>query len=170
MAHKRWKGVQCIGLSHAITGQGAFNALLRCLFTLSGTGKKPVPSVAALSGRDTRPGQRGRQLRWRRGRVFTKICMPPRRCLASWPRNHVSPRGCLPGPAGRPPSWGGKGLPQTCFCSWQGSCRGLREYPTARGLPGLRGVFGKDPCRGLVGVLGKEPCDRHVFWFLSWES
>ena len=41
-----------------ITGQSAFNARLRCPFTLSGTGARPVPSVAAPPRFDTRPGQR----------------------------------------------------------------------------------------------------------------
>ena len=42
----------------SITGQDTFNAGLRCPFTLSGTGARPVPSVAAPPRFDTRPGQR----------------------------------------------------------------------------------------------------------------
>ena len=45
----------------SITGQGAFNARLRCPFTFSGTGARPVPSVAAPPGFDTRPGQQRMQ-------------------------------------------------------------------------------------------------------------
>ena len=41
-----------------ITGQSAFNARLRCPFTLSRMGARPVPSVAAPPRFDTRPGQR----------------------------------------------------------------------------------------------------------------
>ena len=41
-----------------ITGQSALNAGLRCPFNLSGTGVRPVTSVAAPPGFDTRPGQR----------------------------------------------------------------------------------------------------------------
>ena len=41
-----------------ITGQSAFNARLRCPFTLSRTGARPVPSVTAPPRFDMRPGQR----------------------------------------------------------------------------------------------------------------
>ena len=58
MAHKRWKGVQYYELIARIIGQDAFNAPLRCPFALSGTGARPVPSVAAPPRFDTRPGQR----------------------------------------------------------------------------------------------------------------
>ena len=58
MAHRRWKGVQCASLSPGVTGQSALNALLRCPLALSGTGTRPVPSVAAPPRFDTRPGQR----------------------------------------------------------------------------------------------------------------
>ena len=50
-------GTVAIGTnSVTIAGQGVFNARLRCPFTLSGTGARPVPSVAAPRF-DTRPGQ-----------------------------------------------------------------------------------------------------------------
>ena len=42
----------------SITRQDAFNAWLRCPFALSGTGARPVPSVAAPPCFDTHPGQR----------------------------------------------------------------------------------------------------------------
>ena len=58
MAHMRWKGLQCCELIARITGQDAFNASLRCPLALSGTGTRPVPSVAAPPRFDTRPGQR----------------------------------------------------------------------------------------------------------------
>ena len=58
MAHGRWKGLKCASLSHGITGQSALNALLRCPLALSGTGTRPVPSVAAPPCFDTHPGQR----------------------------------------------------------------------------------------------------------------
>ena len=58
MAYMRWKGVQYCELIARITGQDAFNALLRCPLALSGTGARPVPSVAAPPRFDTRLGQR----------------------------------------------------------------------------------------------------------------
>ena len=58
MAHRRWKVLQHCELIAGITGQSAFNARLRCPFTLSGTGARPVPSVAAPPRFDTRTGQR----------------------------------------------------------------------------------------------------------------
>ncbi len=58
VAYRRWKGVQCYELITRITGQGAFNAPLRCPLALSGTGARPVPFVAAPPCFDTRPGQR----------------------------------------------------------------------------------------------------------------
>ena len=51
------KSLQCYELIARITGQDAFNAWLRCPFTLLGTGARPVPSVAAPSCFDMRPGQ-----------------------------------------------------------------------------------------------------------------
>ena len=42
----------------SITGQGAFNARLRCPFAILGTGVRIVPSVAAPPRFDTCPGQR----------------------------------------------------------------------------------------------------------------
>ena len=58
VAHRRWKGLQCGELIARVTGQDAFNAPLRCPLALSGTGVRLVPSVAAPSRFDTRPGQR----------------------------------------------------------------------------------------------------------------
>ena len=112
----------------------AFNALPTCPLTLSGTVMRPIPSVAAPPCFDTRLGQRGMQrhagwlLRWCSGRVFTKICMPPRRCLTSWIRNHVLPRGYLLYLVGWPLSWGGDGAAR--------SCRGLAYIPS-KGLAGV---------------------------------
>ena len=57
MAHRRWKGLQWHEVIPRITGQGAFNASLRCPLALSGTGARPVPSVAAPPCFDTRLGQ-----------------------------------------------------------------------------------------------------------------
>ena len=45
----------------SITGQDALNAGLRCPSLYWGTGVRPVPSVAAPPGFDTRPGQQRMQ-------------------------------------------------------------------------------------------------------------
>ena len=58
MVHRRSKRLQYCELIARITGQGAFNASLRCPLALSGTGARPVPSVAAPPRFDTRLGQR----------------------------------------------------------------------------------------------------------------
>ena len=142
---------QCHELIAGITGQSAFNARLRCLFTLSGTGARPVPSVAAPPCFDTRPGQRcmrchvGRQAaevaQWW---VFTKICMPPRWCLPSWLGRQLHAND-------------GRGLTAV------GLTVALRVF-LARALPGPRQgscrgttvVLGKSLAGGLVGILGKD--------------
>ena len=95
---------------------------------------------------------------WCGDRVFTKICMPSRRCLLSRSRGHTSPRRCSP-------SW----------LSWQlhGNGGGVLAYvgmaaapltSSARVLPGSRQgscrdiavVPGKDLAGGLVDFLGKD--------------
>ena len=38
----------------------------------------------------------GLLLSWCGGRVFSKICMPPRKCLPGWPGSFMLPRRCVP--------------------------------------------------------------------------
>ena len=81
--------LQCCEVISSITGHDTLNAELRCPSLYWGTGVRPIPSVAAPPGFDTRPGQQrmqrhvGRQLRWRGGGVSMKVCMLPHRCLPS---------------------------------------------------------------------------------------
>ena len=93
-----------------------------------------------------------------------KICMPPRRCVLSWPGSCMLPRRCLP-----------------IWLGWQlhvndgGDLVGVglavaplmllaRAWPggPARVLPWRTGIPGKDLAGGLVGFfskdLGKESC------------
>ena len=94
----------------------------------------------------------GWSLCWCGDRVFTKICMPPRRCLTSWPRSCMLPRRRLP-------SWragwrDGTAAGQRNF----GRCAPGRGPADAPGN-GLAGVSRSSPARILPGVF--------VFWFLS---
>ena len=147
--------VQCCEVILRITCQGAFNVSCLGVLALSGTGEKPVSSVAAPSCVDTRPGQRclrchvGRQAaevaQWW---VFTKICMLPRRCLPSWLGRQlhacgdgglvgvglmvalrVSSARALPGPR-------------------QGSCRGACCHPRQGACRGPLVFLGWDPAKG----------------------
>ena len=148
MAHRRWKGLQCRKLIARITGEDAFNAYCLGVLALSGTGERSVSSVAAPSCVDTRPGQRrlqchvGRQeaevAQWW---VFTKICMPPRRCLLSWlgRQLHANDGGGLVGVGLVMVLWMSlaRALPGprqgfcrgTCCHPRQGACRGPCDFP-----------------------------------------
>ena len=84
------------------------------------------------------------QLRWRGGGAFTKICMPPRRCLPSWLgwQLHVNGGGDLVG----------AGLVAALLSPL---ARVLSGGP-ARVLPRCTVVPGKDLAGGLVAFLGKD--------------
>src|SRR3954469_10342217 len=126
-------------------------------------GESPVPSVAAPSCIDTRPGQWylwchvGRQAaevaQWW---VSTKICMPPRRCLPNWlgRQMHANGGGGTTG-AGlmvAPRASLARALPGPR----QGSCRGARCHPQ------------QGSCRGPCVLLGWDPAKDHLL--LKWVS
>ena len=84
-------------------------------------------------------------LSWCGGRVFTKICMPPRRCLLSWPGGRTLPRRCLPNWLGWQLYGNGDGVLADV---------GLAVAPqvsSARVLPGHRGRPRQGSCRGSRG-------------------
>ena len=91
-------------------------------------------------------------LSWCSDRVFTKICMPPRRCLPGWPRSCMLPRRCVP-------SW----LAGCCV----GTAMGQRNLGKCGPGCGPADVPGK----GLAGVLWASPArvlpGAFVFWFSS---
>ncbi len=89
-------------------------------------------------------------LRWCGGRVFTKICMPPCRCLTGWPRGCLLPRRCLP-------SWLGWQLHANSGGVLAGAVLAVALLtPSARVLPWRAGVPDKDLAGGLVGFFGKD--------------
>ena len=91
-------------------------------------------------------------LSWCGGRVFTKICMPPPRCLLSWPGGRTSPRRCSL-------SWPGcRTSPRRCSPSWwAGSCVGTAVEPW-RVWPGCgpADVFGKSLAGAPARVLPRR--------------
>ena len=143
VAHRRWKVLQRCELITGITGQSAFNARLRCPFVLSGTGARPIPSVAAPPCSDMRPGQRcmwchvGRQAAevawwWSLHEGLHVATQVPAQLVGSaaacerWRR--LGWRGPGSGPAGALGEglvgWPDKGLAVARWCPRQGSCRG----------------------------------------------
>ena len=144
-----------------ITGQSAFNARLRCPFTLLGAGERSVPSVAAPPRFDTRPGQRcmrchvGRQAaevaRWwslHEGlHVATQV---PAQLVGSAAacerRQRLGWRGPGSGPAGTL----GEGL-----VGWPG--KGLARWPD-KGVSVARCCPRQGPCRGSCVFPRQEPC------------
>ena len=105
VAHRRWKDVQGLSLSPGIVGQTHLMRCLRALLLYQGRQQSSsCPSLPRLASTRIQAGEAcstmlaGCLLRWCGGRVFTKICMPPHRCLASWPRSCMLPRM-------RSPSW-----------------------------------------------------------------
>ena len=91
-----------------------------------------------------------RLLRWCGGRVFTKIWMPPRRCLLSWPGGRTSPRKCLPSWLGWQLYGNGGGVLASA---------GLAATPlmsSARSCHGIAVVPDKDLAGGLVDFLGED--------------
>ena len=100
-------------------------------------------------------------LSWCGGRVFTKICMPPCRCLLSWPGSCTSPRRCLP-------CWRVDCCVGTAVEPWQvGAWLRPRRCPRQGSCQGLAGVAGKGLAGGLVSVPGKDLAGVSVFWFSS---
>ena len=85
-------------------------------------------------------------------RVFTKICMPPRKCLASWPRSCMLPCRRLPSWRADPCVGTAAGRQSLGRC---GPNRGPADVPGK----GLAGVSWASPARILPGVF--------VFWFSS---
>ena len=108
-------------------------------------------------------------LSWCGGRVFTKICMPPRRCLLSWPRGRTSPRRCSP-------SWWAGSCMGTTAESWQMWAwlrprRCLRQESCRGPGKGLAVASWSSPARTLSGVLwicsARIPPRVAVFWSSS---
>ena len=155
-----------------ITGQSAFNARLRCPSLYRGRERGPsrlspllLASTRALASDACGAMWAGRQLRWRGGGASTKICMPPRRCMLSWPGSCMLPRRCLPSWLGwqlRVNDGGelvGAGLAVALLSPL---ARVLSAGPTrvflggpARVLPWRAGIPGKDLAGGLVGFFGR---------------
>ena len=131
-----------------ITGQSAFNARLRCPFTLSGTGVRPIPSVASPPCFDMRPGQRcmrchvGRQAAevarwWSLHEVLHVAMQVPAQLVGSAAacerRRRLGWRGPMSGPAGALgeglAGWPDKGLAAAHRHPRQGPCQGSHGLP-----------------------------------------
>ena len=133
---------------------------------------RPLPlllaSTRALASDACGAMKVGRQLRWCDDGAFTKICMPPRRHLMSWPGSCMLPRRCLP-------SWLGwqlhangggdladAGLELALLASL---VRALPGGPT-RALSWRAIVPSKDLAGGLVALPGKDLADDRCLLIL----
>ena len=93
------KYVQCLSLSPGTVGQTHLMCCRRALLLYWGRQRRlSCPSPTRLASTCVQADEAcsatlaGWLLSWCGGRVFTKIHMPPRRCLASWPRSCTLPR------------------------------------------------------------------------------
>ena len=165
VAHRRWKVCTVYKSIAWHRRTNTFNALPTCPLCFIGDGNKAhlVRRRLVLLRRASKLTTcsamlAGWLLCWCGGRVFTKICMPPCRCLLSWSGGRTSPRRCSPSWLGWQLHGNGGGVlanvglataplissTRVLPGAQQGSCRGIAVVP------------GKDLAGGLVDCLGED--------------